>query len=102
MFKMQQFLDLVGKNLDLNTSKIVASYTFSDTLTSDDVHFLTGEWESINNITCYAAANGLLNVLKWAHEHKVTLTWETCAIAASAGGMNGHVHMLLKKEIWIF
>jgi hypothetical protein len=82
---MQQLLDLVGKTLDPDTSKIIASYAFPETLTSDDVCFLTGEWININNVTYYAAENGLLDLIKWACAKKVLFTENTCAVAAREG-----------------
>jgi hypothetical protein len=82
---MQQFLNMAGKTLDPDTSKIVASYAFPETLVSDDVYFLTGEWTRINNVIDYAAANGLLDVIKWARKNGCPWNYATCYNAAKGG-----------------
>jgi hypothetical protein len=48
---MQQFLNLIWKRLNTDTSKIVASYALPEPLESDDVYFLTGEWT--NALCCF-------------------------------------------------
>jgi hypothetical protein len=82
---MQQFLDLIGKTLCPDTSQIVASYAFSVPLKPDDVYFLTGKWTEIRNVMNYAAANGLLNVIKWARHYKYPWHEWTCECAAKGG-----------------
>jgi hypothetical protein len=85
IFEMQQFLNLVGKMLDQNTSKIVASYALPEPLTSNDIYFLTGEWTKIHNVIGYAAKNGSLDLIKWAHKNGGQWNKDTCKCAAAKG-----------------
>jgi hypothetical protein len=83
--EMQQFLTLVGQALDPDTSKIVASYALPELLTSNDVHFLTGEWTKINDVINYAVTNGLLDLIKWARKNGCPWNEDTCFNAARGG-----------------